>query len=806
MWRNYLNTAIRNLWKQKYYTLINVLGLALGLACFLFILAYVKDELSYDRYHEKADRIYRADFKGHIFGQEFDLTEVGDPFGPTVLESYPEVVQQARLRDHGSYLVRYENNSYREDEVVFADSTFFQVFTFPLLKGNPQTALAEPGAVVITPAVAKKYFGDEDPIGKTLVLDNEYNHRVTGIMEEMPKNTHFYYNMLLSMPSLEESRSNQWVSNNFHTYLVLKEGADPRALEAKFPQIIETHIGRQLEQYMGMAIDDFFKAGNSAEYSLFPLTKIHLHSNKFDELSPNSDIRYVYIFSFIGAFILLLACINFMNLATARSSNRAKEVGLRKVVGARRRQLVGQFLSESVLLSLIALLIAVLLMQLAMPYFNQLSGKNLNLWRADTGWLWAAMGGLALLVGLLAGSYPAFFLSAFRPVQVLQGLLSRGGGAGVFRNVLVVFQFTITIALMVGALVINKQLQFIQNKKLGFSKEQVLILNDAYALGNNALPFKERVLQIPGVKSATFSGYLPTPSYRSSTSYFMGKNPTPENSHILFRFEADPDYISTLGMEMVKGRDFSGENPSDSSAVILNEAAVKIFKLEDPLGQEISHLGEDPSQAQAYRVIGVVRDFHFSSLRDKIEPLVLHCGDSKGYLAMKVNTGDIQALATALKREWDAFAPNQPFGYDFMDDDFNTMYDSEVRIGRIVGLFTFLAVFIACLGLLGLAAYTAERRTKEIGIRKVLGAPARNLFLLLAKEFTRWVAIACVIALPVAYLAMQNWLQGFEYRVRVDAGTLLLAALAALLAALATVSYHALRAVRRNPVEALRYE
>ncbi|MCB0567604.1 MAG: ABC transporter permease [Phaeodactylibacter sp.] len=805
MWRNYLNTAIRNLWKQKYYTLINVLGLALGLACFLFILAYVKDELSYDRYHEKADRIYRADFKGHIFGQEFDLTEVGDPFGPTVLESYPEVVQQARLRDHGSYLVRYENNSYREDEVVFADSTFFQVFTFPLLKGDPKTALVEPGTVVITPAIAKKYFGDEDPIGKTLVLDNEYNYRVTGIMEEMPKNTHFYYNMLLSMPSLEESRGNQWVSNNFHTYLVLKEGADPRALEAKFPQIIETHIGRQLEQYMGMTIDDFFKAGNSAEYSLFPLTKIHLHSNKFDELSPNSDIRYVYIFSFIGVFILLLACINFMNLATARSSNRAKEVGLRKVVGARRRQLVGQFLSESVLLSLIALLIAVLLMQLAMPYFNQLSGKELNLWRADTGWLWAAMGGLALLVGLLAGSYPAFFLSAFRPVQVLQGLLSRGGG-GVFRNVLVVFQFTITIALLVGALVINKQLQFIQNKKLGFSKEQVLILNDAYALGNNARPFKEAVLQIPGVKSATFSGYLPTPSYRSSTSYFMGKNPSPENAHILFRFEADPDYISTLGMEMVNGRDFSRDNPSDSSAVILNEAAVKIFNLEDPLGQEISHLGEDPSQAQAYRVIGVVRDFHFSSLRDKIEPLVLHCGDSKGYLAMKVNTGNIQALAAALKREWDTFAPNQPFGYDFMDDDFNTMYDSEVRIGRIVGLFTFLAVFIACLGLLGLAAYTAERRTKEIGIRKVLGAPARDLFLLLAKEFTRWVAIACFIALPVAYLAMQNWLQGFEYRVQVDAGTLLLAALAALLAALATVSYHALRAVRRNPVEALRYE
>ena len=807
MWRNYLNTAIRNLWKQKYYTLINVLGLALGLACFLFILAYIKDELSYDQYHDKAGRIYRVDFEGTVFGQEFELSEVGDPFGPTVLAEFPEVEQQVRLRDRGTFLVRRQDNSFREDHVIFADSTFFDVFSFALLKGDPKSVLAEPNTLVITPAVAKKYFAGKDPIGQTLILDNDYTYRVTGLMEEMPSNTHFHYDMIASLSSLEESRINQWVSNNFHTYLVLREGADPAALQAKFPTLVETYIARQLQQFLGITLEDFYKAGNQVEYSLLPMTDIHLHSDKFDELAPNSDIRYVYIFSFIGAFILLLACINFMNLATARSGNRAREVGLRKVVGAQRQQLIGQFLSESVLLSFIALLLAVMLMQLSLPYFNQLSGKQLNLWQADAGWLWGAMVGLSLLVGILAGSYPAFFLSAFRPVQVLKGLLNRGRGGSVFRNALVAFQFAITIGLIVGSMVIYQQLRFIQNKKLGFNKEQVLILNDAYALGNNALPFKEAVLQLPEVKSATFSGFLPTPSSRSSTSVFLGRNSRPENTHVLQVWWVDHDYINTLDMEMVMGRDFSREHASDSSSVILNEAAMKVFNLENPLGQEISRLdGDNGEILLTYKVIGVVKDFHFASLRDKIEPLMLVIGNSPGHLAMKVETTDISKLRPALLREWEHFAPNQPFDFDFMDDDFNAMYDSEVRIGRIVSLFTFLAVFIACLGLLGLAAYTAERRTKEIGIRKVLGAPAQSLFLLLAKEFTRWVIVASFIALPVAYLAMQNWLQGFEYRVQIDGGTLFLASFTALLAALLTVSYHALRAVSRNPVEALRYE
>jgi len=807
MWSNYLNTAVRNLWKQKYYTLINVLGLALGLACFLFILAYVKDELSYDRYHEKADRIYRADFRGVIFGQDFDIGEVGDPFGPTVLEDFPEVEQQVRLRSRGSFLVRHEEDSYREEDVIFADSTFFDVFSFPLLKGDPKAALAEPNTLVITPGVAKKYFGAKDPIGQTLILDNEYPYRVSGLMEEMPANTHFHYDIIASLSSLEESRSNQWTNNNFHTYLALRPGADPAELEAKFPTLIETYVAKQLEQYLGITLDDFYKAGNSAEYSLFPLAKIHLHSHKFDELEANSDIRYVYIFSFIGVFILLLACINFMNLATARSGNRAREVGLRKVVGAQRRQLISQFLSESVLLSFIALLLAVLLMQLALPYFNQLSGKQLSFWRADTAWLWAAMLGLSLLVGIAAGSYPAFFLSAFRPVQVLKGLFKQGRGGSLFRNALVVFQFAITIGLIVGSLVIYKQLRFIQNKKLGFDKEQVLVLNDAYALGNNTQPFKEAVLQLPEVKNASYSGYLPTPSGRNTTSVFLGRSTRPEHTHLLQVWRVDHDYISTLGMELALGRDFSRDRPSDSSAVIINEAAMKIFNLENPLGQEISRLDDDNAeQLLSYKVIGVVKDFHFASLRDKIEPLMMFPGNSTGYLSMKVHAKDIPALAASLRREWDRFAPNQPFDFDFLDDNFNAMYDAELRIGRIVSLFTFLAVFIACLGLLGLAAYTAERRTKEIGIRKVLGAPAQGLFFLLAKEFTRLVAVASVIALPLAYLAMRNWLQGFEYRVQVDLGTLFLAALAGLAAALLTVSYHALMAVRRNPVEALRYE
>lgn len=805
MWRNYFKTALRNLWKHKFYSAINILGLALGMACFLFILIYVKDELSYDRYHEQAEQIYRIHFFGKIFEQDVNIPQVGDPWGPMLVEDYPEVAGQVRLRERGFVLIRYEDKSFREERVIFADSTFFEVFSIPLLQGEPQQVLREPNTVVLTPAMAEKYFGRGNPLGKTLTVDGEHAYRVTGVMEPTPANTHFHFDFLFSMASLEESRSNAWMSFNFHTYLLLRDGADPKALEAQFPQLARTHLGSQLEQYIGTSYDDFLAGGNELNFSLFPLTRIHLYSHTDGELAPAGDIQYVYIFSFIGLFILLLACVNFMNLSTARASGRAREVGMRKVVGARRRQIVEQFLSESILLCFLSLFIAAGLLFLLLPHFNQLSGKLLTVADITRPWIWAAMLGVTLLVGVLAGSYPAFFLSGFRPIRVLKGKLSRKAGDVWVRNGLVVFQFAITVGLIAGTLIINDQLQFIQNKRLGFDKERLLIINDAYALGNSLDAFKEELKRHPQVVNVTRTSYLPTPSSRNNTGHFLGRNPKAKDTHVVQSWRVDHDYVSTMEMELVQGRDFSREFSSDSTAAIINEEAARIFGLENPLGQEISTFSSAEGDIVTYRVIGILKDFHFESMRQKIGPLIMYLGRSSNFLAIRMK-GTVAPFLQEMKGKWDAMASGQPFDYNFLDDRFDNMYEAEVRIGQIISLFTLLAIVIACLGLFGLATFTAEQRTKEIGVRKVMGAPMTSIFVLLTTQFTRWVLLANLLALPLAYYAMRHWLQGFEYRIDFSYYSLVLAALVALVIALITVSYQALRAARRNPVEALRYE
>jgi len=809
MWRNYLNTALRNIWKNKFYSFINIFGLALGIACFLFILIFVRDELSYDRYHEHADRLYRMHFYGSLFEQEIDIPQVGDPWGPLLQSEYPAVEQFVRLRGHGDFLVRYQDNSYREEEVVFADSTLFDLFSFRLLKGDPRTALAEPYTVVISEAVASKYFGAENPIGKALTFDNRDQYRVTGVLEAIPRNSHFEFDIFLSMATLEESRSDQWLSFNFYTYLLLREGVDPADLEREFPQIARTYIGSQLEQFVGQSYDDFLAGGNLMEFSLFPLERIHLYSHTTDELSPPGDIKYIYIFSFIGVFILLLACINFMNLSTARSAGRAREVGMRKVVGAQRRQLVGQFLSESVFISLLALVIAAVLVFLLLPYFNDLSGKTFSRRQVAGPWLWGVLLLVAVLVGLLAGSYPAFFLSGFQPIKVLKGKFSSRAEGAWLRNGLVVFQFAITVGLITGTIVIYDQLQYIQQKKMGYDKEHLLLLNDAYGLGNNLDAFVEAMRQHPQVLRASVTSYLPTPSSRNSNAHFLGRNPNPEGTQVLQTWYVDHDFTETMGMKMVAGRDFSREHPGDSSAVVINQQAVEIFQLDEPLGKEISTFdGEADGELQfsPYRVIGVVEDFHFESVRQAIQPLIMYLSRSSNYIALRIKGEDIPGLIATIGDRWNEMAPAQPFDYNFLDDRFEAMYESETRIGRILTVFTVLAIVIACLGLFGLATFTAEQRTKEIGIRKVLGAPVGRLFLMMTSDFARWVLLASLIALPLAYYGMSRWLEGFEYRTAIGAGSLLLALLIVLGIALLTVSYQAFRTARINPVKTLKYE
>lgn len=810
MLRNYLTVAFRNLWKNKFYSLINILGLAVGLACFLFILLYVRDELSYDKYHAKADRTYRVSFEGFAFEQELNYAVVGAQLGPTILEEYPEIEQYCRFRDRGSYSVRYEDQSYREENWVFADSTLFDVFSFELLKGDPQKVLVEPNTLVITEAIAKKYFGSEDPIGKSLTVDNDNLYRVSGVMKEMPRNSHFNFDIFASMSTINESRNPTWLSNNFQTYVVLKEGADPESVNAKFPALIRTYIGPEIEQFMGKTYDDLLTAGNYLEFSLFPMTKIHLHSDLREELGATSDIKYVYIFTFIGIFILLLACINFMNLSTARSATRAKEVGMRKVVGAQRSQLIFQFLNESVLITFLGLFTASTFFFFLLPYFNQLSGKEISLAEVNHPGLWAFMIMLVLVVGLIAGSYPAFYLSAFKPITVLKGRLMKKIGRSIsLRSVLVIFQFAITIGLIVGTIIISNQLRYIQNKKLGYDGDQILILNNFYNLGNNCQVFKDEMLKHPQVINATMSSSLPTPSSRNTSATFLGRNPDPNKTHIAQLFTVDHEYIPTLGMEIIQGRAFSREFPSDSMAVIVNESAVEMYGLDDPLGTEISTFGggtAEKPEPLTFRIIGVVKNFHYESLRSKIGPLVLFLGESRGNLSIKLKPDNISQFVSDLNQKWNELGPGQPFGYDFMDEDFASVYEAETRIGHIFSVFTFLAIFIACLGLFGLATFTAEQRTKEIGIRKIIGASISRIFVMLTAEIIKWIFIANLIALPLAYYFMKKWLQGFAYPVDINWVTFAAALFISLLVALITVSYQAIRAATRNPVKALRYE
>lgn len=808
MLKNYLTVALRNLWKHKFYSIINILGLAIGLCCFLFILVFVRDELSYDLYHEKGDRTYRVNFDGYAFEQDLNYAVVGAPLGPTILETYPEVVQQCRFRDRGSYTVQYKDQSYREEKWIFADSTLFDVFSFTLVKGDPQKALAEPNTLVISEAVALKYFGNEDPIGKSLKVDNEELYRVSGVMEAMPRNTHFNFDLVASMSSIEESRRPAWMSNNFQTYVVLQEGTDPEVINARFPNLIREYVGPELEQYLGQTFDDVVAAGNRIEYELFPLTDIHLYSDKREELGANGDIKYVYIFTFIGLFILFLACINFMNLSTARSAGRAREIGMRKVVGAVKGQLIIQFLSESVVITFLGFLVAVALFLISLPHFNTLAGKELLLMEVLSPGLVSVILVLVLGVGLMAGSYPAFYLSSFKALNALAGKITkRMGQQFTLRSGLVIFQFAVTVALIVSTLIIGNQLGYIQNKKLGFDKDRILILNNYYALDNNCLPFKEQVLQHPAVVSATMSSSLPTPSSRNSSAAVLGRSLDPAKTQVIQMFTVDHDYLSTLGMEVVQGRDFMRERPSDSLAVILNESAVKLYGLEDPLSAEISTFNggtaENP-ELETYRVIGVVKDFHFESLRNTIGPLSIFLGTSRGRLSIKVNTDDIPALITDLQQQWQRMGPGQPFSYTFMDESFASVYQAETRIGSIFSVFTFLAIFIACLGLFGLATFSAEQRTKEIGIRKVIGASIPRIFMMLTSEILKWVFIANLIALPLAYYFMQQWLKGFAYPVAIHWWTFALALLASLLIALLTVSQQAVRAALRNPVQALR--
>ncbi|HXL54953.1 MAG TPA: ABC transporter permease [Chitinophagaceae bacterium] len=807
--KNYLKIALRNLWKNKGFSAINIIGLSVGLATCLLIMLYVMDELNYDKYNEKADRIYRVDGDLQFGGNHFVLAVAPEPMGPTLKKDFAQVEQYVRFRNYGGFLVKKGNENLQENKVVYTDSTLFDVFTLPMIAGNARTALKDPKSVVITEKVAKKYFKTTDNVvGKTLTINDTGNFKITGIIKDIPTQSHFDFDFFVSMNgSIQSWEVNNWVSNNENTYIVLKKGADPKALEAQFDPMVEKYVGPQVVSLLNIKMDEFKKSGNYDRYTLTPLTSIHLYSNKVAELGANGNIQYVYIFSAIAIFILLIACVNFMNLSTARSSNRAKEVGVRKVLGSLRNNLITQFLTESILISFIALVLALLLAWALLPYFNQIANKELGIGLLSKSWLWPSLIVLMLVVGLLAGSYPAFYLSSFKPIVVLKGKLSGGFKRSWLRSGLVVFQFWISIILVIGTIVIYNQINFIQNKKLGYSREQVLVLQNTDPLGTQAKAFEDELLKLPGVQSATMTGYLPTSDWRSDSPLFSDASLDQKRAVSSQIWTVDENYIPTLGMKMAKGRNFSKQFLTDSSGIIVNEAAAKLLGFADPINRPLYYLTDlKTKQTATYHIIGVVKDFNFNSLRETVTPLALFLGNQNSKIALKVSTTNIKSLIVQIENKWKAMLPGQPFSYSFMDEQFNNMYRTEQRISEISITFAILAILIACLGLFGLVTYAAEQRIKEIGIRKVLGASVTNLVGMLSKDFLKLVTISALIAFPVAYWAMNKWLQDFAYRVTISWWMFVAAGAAALLIALITVSFQSIKAAIANPVKSLRTE
>ncbi|HEV2480545.1 MAG TPA: ABC transporter permease [Puia sp.] len=808
MLRNYFKTAFRNLWKSKGFSAINIIGLAIGLSTCLLILIFVMDELGYDRYNAKADRIYRLDGDIKFGGNHFILAVAPAPAGPAIRRDYPEVESEVRFRMQGGRLVRKGNQNIQEDAVIYADSTLFDVFTLPMIAGDPHTALVDAHSVVITERMAKKYFDAVDVVGRTLMINDTIPYKVTGVIKDIPVQSHFHYDFFLSMSELDEAKRNEeWLSNNFNTYIVLRKGTDPKKFEAKLGQLIYKYIAPLLRQAVNQSVEDFFKAGNSVSFSLTPLTAIHLHSNKTAELDANGNIQYVYIFTAVALFILLIACVNFMNLSTARSSNRAKEVGIRKVLGSLRGNLVSQFMIESILLSFISMLLALGLAYLLLPVFNQLSGKQMVIGLFSRTWLVPAMLALVVIVGILAGSYPAFYLSAFRPIAVLKGNVAAGFKTGWLRNSLVVFQFGISIFLLVGTAVIYRQLSYIHSRALGFNREQVLIVDNTWHLGNGIRAFKERLLKLPGVEGATMTGFLPTSDNRNDDAIFLSPDLDTKKAISMQTWPIDENYIQVLGMKMAAGRNFSTAFPTDSNAAIVNEAAVRLMQGADPLRQDLYELEDlQTKKLDRYHVIGVVKDFNFNSLREVVTPMVLFLRENHGQIALRVSPENVHRLVGQIGEIWREMAPSQPFSYLFMDDAFNNIYRTEQRMGGISLSFSLLAIFIACLGLFGLAAYAAEQRTREIGIRKVLGASVSGIVRLLSRDFLRLVVVSALIAFPLAWWAMHHWLQDFAYRITIGWEVFAAAGVAAVGIALLTVSFQAVRAALANPVESLRSE
>jgi putative ABC transport system permease protein len=816
MLKNYIKIALRSLAKQKVYTAINVIGLAVSIAACLLIVLYVRYELSYDTFFPNGERIYKMVLERKYPNHKTYYSVVPHSFAKAMQHDFPEVENVLHLfGPNKDAVIKYkasetEIKSFEEDYFLQADSSFFKFFDLDLIKGSKETALTLPNQVIVSETIAKKYFGSEDPIGKLLSGDLG-EAKVSGVFKDLPGNSHLRLDFVGSVAGPQFARfinQENYTSFDSHTYVKLKPGADAKELEAKFPKMVDTYAAGHIEHDLGKSWDDYKKAGNGYHYFLQPLTSIHLDPTNLEfTITPRGNINYVYILSFIALLILVIACINFMNLATARSAERAREVGVRKVMGSFKNQLITQFLTESILLALVGTLIAIIVAFLLLPSFNNLIEKQLQ-FVFDANTLVSVLG-FAFLVGILAGIYPAFVLSSYNPVLVMKGSFSGNSKGAWLRNGLVIFQFMISIVLMVGTVVVGKQMNFMQSKELGFDKQQVVMIERAFVLEKKTESFIEQLKQMPEVVSAAG-----TSARTGNRDDVFGDQFQPMGSDEILTVKSmviDNDFSEVIGFELKEGRDFAKET-NDSLHILVNETTVKTMDLTDPVGRKMSNIitNEDgTTTTRFFTIIGVVKNFHFQSLRDEITPLVLYSNEAfgrvnNGFVAVRLKSGAFNQALSKIESKWKEFVPEQPFKYQFLDDNLNQGYMEEQRSGKLFSVFSGLAIIIACVGLFGLSAYTASLRTKEIGIRKVMGASVSGVLILLSKDFTKLVLIAFVLATPLAWWMMSEWLGSFAYRIEMGLSSFILAGGIALLIAGLTVSYQSIKAAIVNPVKSLR--
>jgi putative ABC transport system permease protein len=808
MIKNFFLNAFRNMRKQRGHILINVGGLAIGLTSFLFITLYVINELSYDRFHKNYENIYRLKVVGRLAGGVLDQAVTAAPMAKAMINDYPEVLKAARVTQMGAWLIRFGENKFNEEGLLFADSSFFDVLDFKLLKGDSKTALVRPRSIILTEEYAKKYFGKEDPMGQKMIVEvDTVLYTVTGVVQNIPDNSHIKFDMLASLSTYPRQANNPaWLNHNFYTYIVVGNGTERISLQNKFQGMVSKYVGPQIQQILGYSIDDFRKAGNDFSYVLEPLKDLHLKGATQYNLEPLGSLTTVYIFAVIALLILIIAVINYINLATAKSVGRAKEVGVKKVAGASKSGLISQFLGESVLIVAFAAILAVLLVYALTPSFNQLIGKELSvaLFNGFNGLVFLII--LIIVVGLSAGFYPAFVLASFNPVEVLKGTLNPGSMSKKLRGLLVVLQFTVSIVIIIGSIIVYDQLNFMTRKDLGFNKENLIVIRRVDAFFRQMEPFRDQLLQLPGVENVGFSRQVPGTNFNNN-AFFNDEDPE-KKTYLLQQALVSLDFPKTLGVQLKEGRFFSREFRTDSTSVLINEAAVKSLGLKDPVGKNILQ-PRGPQQFQKLKIIGVMKDFNITSMHKAIDPVcftVLGGGGGDQYATVRLNGKDINATIRAIEQKWQSFTSRQPFQYDFFSDTWENLYSSEMKTGKIFILFSILAVFIACLGLLGLITFITNKRTREIGIRKTYGASIQIVLGLLSKEVVYLILISSLIAYPVAYFGSKYWLEGFASKVDISPLIYIMATLVTLVVGWLSISYQTIKAANYNPARALRLE